>query len=274
MKIDCFSIPDFKNEFRRAGLLCLIVMLAATGLALAQSRTGLGEESSEKWQSGEVGYIAGCSLAASLGEVVCLELPSGKQAQKQKAAADASAAVGRAEVFAVEAGDVSTSISQATDPEDSSGLDSDALTAREDLKSAADEVVASTPDAFTLAQPYTTEPSQEKVPAYTFGQRVVAWGIEHIPAQETQNTPPQVTSLDQVPSPDPVAQANYEDIMRQYYAAAQRYQQAQQNFTNMIANRAARAPITTRYAPVPAPGPQIHATTPKVPYNGPWVGVH
>lgn len=264
------------SKFHRAVVVCLIVVLAATPLAVSQSkrgRTGLGEDSNEKWQSGEVLYTVGCSLAASRGIVVCGELPSGKQAQRQQAADDARAALDQAQALAAEAGQVSSAISQGVQAGDSSQSDAEAA-ALQDLKDGADDVVESTPDVFTITQPYTAEPAQDKVPAYTEGQRVIAWGVEHISAQDTQNTPPQLTSTDEIPSPDPSAQANYQDAMRQYYAAAQRYQQAQQNFTSMIANRAARAPITTKYAHVAAPGPQIRATTPNVPYNGPWVGVH
>jgi hypothetical protein len=278
MKAKYLAVLNVKSELRRAALVCSIVLLAATALVgqSVQSRTGLGEDSSDKWQSGEVGYTIGCSFAASLGIVVCGELPSGKQAENQQATNNANAAIAKTQALATEAADVSTAISQATDPEGSSDLSNDAaLAARDDLQDAADGVVESTPDVFTVAQPYTTEPSQDKVPAYTEGQRILAWGVEHIPAQETQNTPPQVTSLDEAPSSGAAAQPNYQDSMRQYYAAVQRYQQAQQNFANVIANTAARAPVTTKYVPVPAPGPQVRGTRQAtVPYNGPWFGVH
>jgi hypothetical protein len=214
-------------------------------MAVAQQKTGLGEDSNDQWQNGEVGYKPGCSLSASLGiNIVCGELPSGKQAQKSQNAADASAAIAAIQKLQKDAGDVSTSSSQALqnlenqDSQDSADT-SAAVAAFQKLKQAADKLVAATPDVFTIAQPFTAESSSDKVSAYTFPQRVLAWGVEGIPGQDTQNTPPVESFPDNSASEDKSASKDNQDgqeKMNQYSQAQQQYQQALQDLSNTLQN--------------------------------------
>ena len=94
----------------RASILCLIsvfLLFFITRIAVAQ------EDAPEQLQNGEAGYKVGCSLAASLGKVVCGELPSGKRAQADQNSADASAAIITVQKLQADAGVVSTATSQA-----------------------------------------------------------------------------------------------------------------------------------------------------------------
>lgn len=254
----------------RAIILSVLSIFLITAMGMAQSTTaaqpkpGIEEKTSEKLQNGEAGYTAGCSFAASLGKVVCGELPSGKQAQKDQDAADASGAIAAVQKLHADAGETSKSSSEALQNlqahcDDSADTCAAVAAALQKMQQASDDVIATTPDAFTVTQPYTAAPPEQKIPAYTFGQRVINWGILHIPSQETQNTPPDTSASEQSTSETNDLQTEYQKNLDQYSDALQQYQQALQNFTNLISNLSSKKTVTNWDAIPHFQGPQIRA---------------
>ena len=254
-------------------LLCVISILVLPTVATAQSAVKAvqkadGEHGFDQVKDGELGYTMGCSFAASLGIVVCGELPSGKQADKDQNSADASAAIATVQKMQADAGGASTASSQAIenlqqqDSQDSADT-SAAVAAFQKVKQAADNVVATTPDVFTITQPYTQESSpNEKVPAWTFPQRLMAWGVEAIPGQETQNTPPAVSSADESAGDD--AASSEEDIQADdqaetnpFAAAQQQLQQNMQELNDLELQQAAQNRIPSRAQVQQSQGPQF-----------------
>ena len=226
----------------------------------AVSARGSAESTSPgigKAREGDAAYTIGCSASASLGIPACGELPSGEKTVEDQNAADASAAIAAVQKLQQQAGDVSATATAALDaPQDDSADTSAAMAALKKLKQSADDLNAATPDAFAVTEPYQHESGpDEKVPAYTFGQRALAWGIEGIPGQETQNTPPPETSA-KTPSEDTASDdmAQPDEDSNRYQNAVQQFQQALDQMNNLMYQQATRNPAPLR--PLPS-GPQL-----------------
>jgi hypothetical protein len=117
--------------------------------------------------------------------------------------------------------------------------------ALQQVEQAAANLAANTPDPQSIADAMTPPPA-EKVPAYTLGQRVVAWGIEGIPSSETQNTPPPTDQADAQDDSDDQDEDTVDDAMDHYGAALQQYQQSMQSLYNSM-------PTTPAWRNVPTP---------------------
>ena len=229
------------DKVHRNCTLYVVIVFVLTLMTVAQSQEK-EDKLPEQWKEGETEYKAGCLLANSVGVQACAELPSGQEARKEKESADANASLLSINQLLDDSQGVSASCAHVS-PDAPVAVTS----ACQNLRQGASDVAAATPDFSTLAIAQGQSGSTDvKVPAYTTWQRVVAWGVEGIPSTETQNTPGRTPNFE-TSEADRKAAANQ---MNQYGNAQQAYQNAAQNFFDVVSAIARQNVPANGYAPL------------------------
>jgi hypothetical protein len=88
----------------------------------------------------------------------------------------------------------------------------------------------------------------------------MAWGVEHIPAQETQNTQPAVSSTDKSSGNESASGQNIQaddQNKNQYSDALQQYQQSIQELNNVVSQQGAKNRIPPPVRVQQSNGPQV-----------------
>ncbi len=186
---------------RLACILCFVGIFPFTAMAGGQGQAPKQKlnsrvealEQEEAHDHGDQWYKVSCSLSASLGIVVCGELPSGKQTQESQKAADVTAGVAEIQKMQGEAEGVSGSISdalkrlQSQDSQSSGDIGGAEAVILQKVKEAADNLIAATPGALAQARAYAAQPAPDGiVPTYT-AQQLLQIGGPGAPAQFAQN---------------------------------------------------------------------------------------